>query len=237
MIADPARTFGRRPAAALGAFAVVSVIHLAAQLVGADGVANVSQWFLMPLLAGFLALATPAPRPRLVRLTLAALGLSWLGDVAPDLADGDTAFLVMIGFFLLAQLAYIAAFWPYRAASVLRRPAVLGYVAVIVALVAACAPGAGPLLVPALVYGTCLGAMAVLSTALGRVAAVGGALFLLSDSMIALGAFADWYHPPAEGFAVMVTYVAGQALLVFGVLAAARSTAASSLAATTSSGR
>lgn len=112
-----------------------------------------------------------------------------------------------------------------------------GYVAVIVALVAACAPGAGPLLVPALVYGTCLGAMAVLSTALGRVAAVGGALFLLSDSMISLGAFADWYHPPAEGFAVMLTYVAGQALLVFGVLAAARSTAASSLAAITSSGR
>ena len=88
----------------------------------------------------------------------------------------------MIGFFLLAQLAYIAAFWPYRAASVLRRPAAKGYVAVIVALVAACAPGAGPLLVPALVYGTCLGTMAVLSTALGRVAAVGGALFLLSDS-------------------------------------------------------
>lgn len=97
MIADPARTFGRRPAAALGAFAVVSVIHLAAQLVGVDGVANVSQWFLMPLLAGFLALATAAPRIRLVRLTLAALGLSWLGDAAPDLAYGDTAFLVMIG--------------------------------------------------------------------------------------------------------------------------------------------
>ncbi|SDD35129.1 lysoplasmalogenase [Rhodococcus tukisamuensis] len=237
MIADPAGPFGRRPAAALGAFAAVSVTHLAAQLVGADGVANVSQWFLMPLLAGFLALATAAPRPRLVRLTLAALGLSWLGDAAPDLADGDTAFLVMIGFFLLAQLAYIAAFWPYRAASVLRRPAVFGYVAVIVALVAACAPGAGPLLVPALVYGICLGAMAALSTALGRVAAVGGALFLLSDSMIALGAFADWYHPPAEGFAVMLTYVAGQALLVFGVLAAARSTAAGPLTATTSSGR
>ena len=44
--------------------------------------------------------------------------------------------------------------------------------------------------------------------------------------MIALGAFADWYHPPVEGFAVMLTYIAGQALLVFGVLAAARSTAA-----------
>jgi uncharacterized membrane protein YhhN len=235
MIADPTRTLGRPAAAALALFGAVSVIHLAARLAGAEGVANASQWFLMPLLAGFLALATPAPRTRLVRLTLLALGFSWLGDTAPDLTDGDTAFLVMIGFFLLAQLAYIAAFWPYRAASVLHRPAAFGYVAVIVALVAACAPGAGTLLVPALVYGLCLGTMAVLSTALGRVAAVGGALFLLSDSMIALGAFADWYHPPVEGFWVMATYIAGQALLVFGVLAAASSTAPSTPVATTSS--
>ncbi|TQF68436.1 lysoplasmalogenase [Rhodococcus spelaei] len=237
MIADATRTLGRQAVTALTAFAAVSVIHLAAQLVDADGVANVTQWFLMPLLAGFLALATATPRTRLVRLTLLALGLSWLGDTAPDLADGDTAFLVMIGFFLLAQLAYIAAFWPYRAASVLRRPAAAGYVAVIVALVAACAPGAGTLLAPALVYGFCLGTMAVLSTALGRVAAVGGALFLLSDSMIALGAFADWFHPPVEGFWVMLTYIAGQVLIVLGVLAVVRSTAGTPETATTSSAR
>ena len=30
------------------------------------------------------------------------------GDAAPDLAPGDTAFLVMVGFFLLAQVTYIA---------------------------------------------------------------------------------------------------------------------------------
>ncbi|MFD4180822.1 lysoplasmalogenase family protein, partial [Rhodococcus sp. NPDC058514] len=112
MIVDPARTLGRQAVVALTAFAAVSVVHLAAQLFEADGVANVSQWLLMPLLAAFLFLAAPAPRSRLVNLTLVALGLSWLGDSAPDLADGDTAFLVMIGFFLLAQLAYIAAFWP-----------------------------------------------------------------------------------------------------------------------------
>ncbi|MFE3292693.1 lysoplasmalogenase [Rhodococcus sp. NPDC059234] len=237
MIVAPARTLGGRAVVALTAFAAASVIHLTAQLAEADGVANVSQWFLMPLLAWFLVLAAPAPRSRLVRLTLAALGLSWLGDTAPDLAHGDTAFLVMIAFFLLAQVAYIAAFWPYRAASVLRRPAGFGYVAVIAALVAACAPGAGAMLAPALVYGICLGLMAVLSTALGRVAALGGALFLVSDSMIALGAFADWFHPPVEGFWVMATYIAGQALIVLGVLAAARSTAGTPGAATTSCGR
>lgn len=206
-------------------FVAVSVVHLVAQLVGADGVADVSQWFLMPLLGATLVAVTTSPRSRLVRIVLVALAFSWLGDTAPDAFDGDTAFLVMIGFFLLAQLAYIAAFLPYRQRSLLRRPGVAGYVLAVALLVAACAPGAGALLVPALVYGLCLGAMAVLSTGLGAVAGVGGALFLLSDAMIALGAFADWFTPPAEGFWVMLTYIAGQSLLVYGVAAADRAAA------------
>ncbi|MGW4479662.1 lysoplasmalogenase family protein [Rhodococcus triatomae] len=215
----------RRAVAAAAAFAVLVVVHLEAQLAEADRLADVSQWFLMPLLAAILVAVTAAPRSALVRTVLVALAFSWLGDTAPDAFDGDSAFMVMIGCFLLAQLAYVTAFLPYRDWSVLRRPAVAGYVLAVVLLVAACAPGAGALLVPALVYGLCLGAMAVLSTGLGAVAGVGGALFLASDAMIALGAFADWFTPPVEGFWVMLTYIAGQALLVYGVAAADRTAA------------
>lgn len=222
-----------RPAVlAVVAFAAVAAVHLGAQLADADTLDRVSQWLLMPLLAAVLTFATASPRSRLVRTVLVALGLSWLGDTAPSLFDGDTAFIVMIGFFLLAQLAYITAFAPYRSRSVATRPAVAGYLVAVALLVAACAPGAGALLVPALVYGVCLGTMAVLSTGLGRIAGIGGALFLLSDAMIALGAFADWFTPPAEGFWVMLTYIAGQSLLVWGVLATDKKKEA-----TTSSGR
>ncbi|MCD5418107.1 hypothetical protein LRS71_00730 [Rhodococcus pyridinivorans] len=42
----------------------------------------------MPLLALGLVLVTSAPRDRLVVGTLVVLGVSWLGDSAPDLADG-----------------------------------------------------------------------------------------------------------------------------------------------------
>ncbi|AQA24677.1 yhhN-like family protein [Rhodococcus sp. MTM3W5.2] len=234
MIRAAAATLSRPALAALGGFAAVSAVHLIAQLAGADGIANVSQWFLMPLLALVLLLAAPAPRQRSVTLTLIALGFSWLGDTAPDLTGGDAAFLVMIGFFLLAQLAYIAAFWPYRGA--VRRSAVLGYAVAVAGLFAACASGAGALLVPALIYGVCLGAMAALSTGVGAVAAVGGALFLVSDSMIALGAFADWFDPPASGLLIMSTYIAGQLLLTAGVLAAARATASTPVV-TSSAGR
>ena len=54
------------------------------------------------------------------------------------------------------------------------------------------------LLVPVLVYGACLGTMAVLSTGVNQVTAVGGALFLVSDGLIALDAFAPGFdlHGP-----------------------------------------
>ncbi|MDH6678826.1 putative membrane protein YhhN [Rhodococcus sp. LBL1] len=204
------------------AFAALALVHLAAQLVGADTAANVTQWFLMPVLAAVLWLSTAAPRSRLVVLTLVALGFSWLGDSAPDLADGDTAFLLMVGFFLLAQITYIAAFAPFTTTDALRRNrgVVVAYVVVVALLIAACAPGAGALLVPALVYGAALGAMAILAAGVNRTVAIGGGVFLVSDGMIALGAFADWFDPPVEGFWVMATYIAAQVLIVLGVLAA-----------------
>lgn len=205
---------------AWAAFAVLALVHLAAQLVGADTTADVTQWFLMPVLAAVPWLSTTAPRSRLVVLTLVALGF-WLGDSAPDLADGDTAFLLMVGFFLLAQITYIAAFAPLSTGALRRkRGVVVAYGVAVALLIAACAPGAGALLVPALVYGAALGAMAILSAGVNRTAAIGGGLFLVSDGMIAMGAFADWFTPPGEGFWVMATYIAAQALIVLGVLEA-----------------
>ena len=70
---------------------------------------------------------------------LVALGFSWLGDLVPSLVGDDAAFLVMVGFFLLAQVAYVVAFAPdVRRSVVHRRPVLLlPYAAVLVGLVAA----------------------------------------------------------------------------------------------------
>lgn len=207
--------------AAAVALAMLTVLHLVAQVAEASTWARVTQACLMPLLAATLWSAAPAPRSRLVRMVTVALGLSWLGDTAPAAFEGDAAFLVMVGFFLLAQVAYVVAFWPTRGASVARRPLLLAHYALAaVALVVACAPGApGPMLAAVVVYGVCLVAMAVLATGVHPLAGAGGVVFLASDAMIALGAFTGWFDPPASGFWVMLTYVAGQALLVAGVLA------------------
>lgn len=217
---EPPLLTTRRARVAAAAFAVLAVVHLIAQLSGLEAIADPTQWLLMPALAVVLWCTTAAPRPRLVRLVLVALGFSWVGDTLPDLFTGDTAFLAMVGGFLCAQVVYVVAFRPSWRESVLRRPPMLAiYVALAVVLVALCLPGApGVLAVAVVVYGLCLAAMAVLSTGVHRIAGIGGLLFLFSDAMIALGAFADWFDPPASGFWVMVTYILGQVLLVVGVV-------------------
>jgi uncharacterized membrane protein YhhN len=201
-------------------FVVLALVQLTAQWAGADEVATVSQWLLMPALAAVVASATRWPRGHLVTWVLVALGFSWLGDLVPSLVGDDAAFLVMVGFFLLAQVAYVVAFAPHARRSVAyRRPLLLlPYGAVLVGLVALCAPGAGSLLVPVAVYGGVLTAMAVLSTGLGRLAPIGGAVFLISDSLIALDAFVPSWDVAGQGFWVMLTYVVGQGLLASAVI-------------------
>lgn len=207
------------PVGFAAALALVTALHLLAQLVAAEGIlADVTQILLMPLLFGALYCATSAKRPRLVRLVLIAVVFSWLGDTVPRFMGGDSGFLVMVGFFLMAQLFYIAALWPYRHSSVaVRALPALPYLAVFAGLVLACAPGAGGLLVPVLIYGLALVLMAMLSTGLGALAGVGGAIFLISDGLIALRSFTTWELPGAS-FWIMLSYVVGQGLITVTVV-------------------
>jgi len=210
-----------RETAALTAYLALALTNVGSLALGLDTLANVTQWFLMPLLLVVLLATPPAtsrPLPRLRTLTIAALGFSWLGDAAPDLTSGDASFLAMVGAFFVAQLCYIAAFLPsWRQSITARSPAlVLPYAVAFVVLVLACAPKAGPLLAPVIAYGLALTAMAVLSTGLNRATALGGAIFMVSDSLIALGAFRDW-SGRSLSVAIMATYAVAQLLLVLGI--------------------
>ncbi len=71
--------------------------------------------------------------------------------------------------------------------------------------------------IPVAGYSLLLTAMAYGATGLGRLAAAGGALFMLSDTLIATGV-ADWPQLPRPAFWIMSTYAAAQFLLVSGVL-------------------
>lgn len=195
-------------------FAAVATLHLAGHLAGAaDTWTAGTQLLLMPALALWLFAATRSPRSREVRWGFGALGFSWLGDGAPQFTSGTTGFLLMVGFFLVAQVLYAIAFLPHRGRSILRRPLwLIPYVALALGLVALCAPKAGSLLPVIAVYAAAIVCMAVLATGLGWAGVLGGALFVLSDGLIAVRAFAG-LTLPAHTFWVMLTYLAAQLLL------------------------
>ena len=212
------RSNSRATVAAHGLLAVTNVVAVGSTH---ETLSNLTQWLLMPTLVVVLLTLAPRgrrPLPRLRTATLVALGFSWLGDLLPDLVPQSASFLAMVGAFLLAQLAFIVGFLPFRRQSILtrRRGLVAAYAVAFVGLVLACAGGAGSLLVPVIVYGATLTVMAVLATGVNTLTGVGGAVFMLSDSLIALGAFRGGESRPLS-VAVMATYAVAELLLVLGV--------------------
>ncbi|WP_369217742.1 lysoplasmalogenase [Streptomyces flavofungini] len=201
------------PRPLLGAFGLAALGDLAALLAGSDTAHAVFKPLLMPLLAAYV-LARRGPR-----LLLAALLLGWGGDTLL-LLDTDPAFLAGMGSFAAGHVCYLVLF---------RRYGRMGrYGAALVAAYALALAGTVTLLWPDLPadlrgpvagYSLLLTAMAVGAAALGVTAAAGGALFLLSDTLIATGV-ADWPQLPRPDLAVMLTYIAAQYLLARGVLAA-----------------
>ncbi|MGW1534940.1 lysoplasmalogenase [Streptomyces aureus] len=190
-------------------FVLAAAVDVLSLLAGYDPAHRVAKAFLMPLLAAYAGVRG-APR-----LLLAALLLGWCGDLAL-LSDAGPAFLAGMACFAAGHVCYLVLF--RRTARVRDARLVLGYATALVALVVLLWPGlpAG-LRVPVAGYSLLLTAMAYGATRLGPVAALGGVLFMLSDTLIATGV-ADWPQLPKAAFWIMLTYIVAQFLLVRGVL-------------------
>ncbi|OIJ87228.1 hypothetical protein BIV24_25070 [Streptomyces colonosanans] len=175
----------------------------------------VAKPLLIPLLALY-ACVRGGPR-----LLVAALLLGWGGDVLL-LFHADAAFLAGMGSFAAGHVCYLVYFARYGTAHA-RGAWVAGvYGAALVVLVALLWPGLpADLRIPVTGYSLLLTAMACGSTRLGPVVGVGGALFLLSDTLIATG-IAEWPQLPRPDLWVMLTYAVAQALLARGALDARR---------------
>ncbi|OGA98307.1 MAG: hypothetical protein A3E25_11105 [Burkholderiales bacterium RIFCSPHIGHO2_12_FULL_69_20] len=149
------------------------------------------------------------------RALLAGLVLSLLGDVA--LLWPQQGFLPGLVAFLLAHLAYLYAFtrgvrfgaWPL---------AFVGYALLAAGVLTLLWPGVPPgLRAPVVAYVLCLAAMAAQTASAwhagrtGVVAALGGALFLTSDALLATNRF---HTPlPLATLWVLATYWAAQWLI------------------------
>ncbi|MFT3666333.1 lysoplasmalogenase [Piscinibacter sp.] len=181
--------------------------------------------FVFKPLATVLVIAHAWPRgrdtPQLRRWVLAGLVLSLAGDVA--LLWPQRGFLPGLVSFLLAHLAYLWAF-TRRARLAARRLPFAVYALVAGAVLWLLWPGVpGALRIPVLAYVACLAAMAAQAAVLWPLAppgprrrraaglALGGALFVLSDALLATNRFT--LPLPAASLWILASYWAAQWLI------------------------
>lgn len=185
-------------------FYVDAVLELLAPWVFSDA-RYVTKPLLMLLLAGFVGLESKS--------LLVVLFFAWLGDVFLLIpGDNPLFFQLGLGSFLFMQFAYIRlfhlrsrGFWHWS---------LLPIAIYVVSLLSFLWPHlAEGLRIPVLVYAVALGAMLYFGIKLSdQVIFWGALLFVISDSLLALGKF--YYAIPGNSFWVMSTYILAQLLLI-----------------------
>ncbi|MRG61390.1 lysoplasmalogenase [Agromyces sp. CFH 90414] len=214
-------------------YLVLSAVHLLLLVTGPSWSITATKALLMPLLALAVLLAL-RPRPGASgALLVAAIAASWAGDVLLTF-PGPMWFVAGLLGFLVAHVLYLVLFVrlgrPSDAAAARRRPrlpVLAAYTAWYVGFLLLLGPHLGALFAPVAVYGLVLGAMAAVASTRGRLVAAGGALFVVSDSVLALGRFLPGYEFAAHDLAVMGTYLAAQGLIALGVVLMLRAAAPS----------
>jgi uncharacterized membrane protein YhhN len=176
------------------------------------------QWatkpLLMPVLAAFTLVAA-GDRNKDMRVPAAGMVLSGLGDIA--LLGPESWFVPGMGAFAAAHACYITALARGGAARGVRQGTAAWYAALWAALIAVLWRGLGSVRVPVAAYSLLLVTMAVLASGRNRGSAAGGALFVVSDVLIACG-LAGINAVPGQEPAVMPSYAAAQFLLAAGFL-------------------
>ncbi|HWG25380.1 lysoplasmalogenase [Actinospica sp.] len=202
------------PRYALPTFAGVAALNLVFEAAGPRLCFDLTKPLLMPLLAMALLAKARAVPP----LLLVALLGSTLGDTM--LLFNGTWFLVGMAGFAATHVCYITLFRRGGAQRNHRRfmLAALFYGTLWTVLINNLWSGlASNMRIPVAGYSLLLVFMAIHAFAAGRRTGQGGALFLLSDTMIA-GGLAHWHMPRGTGFAIMATYLLGQYLLATGLM-------------------
>ena len=202
----------------LSAYLIAGALNVIGVFTDTTWLANATKPLLMPLLLAYFIAGLDGQRSGLTTWVKRALVFSWIGDLLL-MGDGELYFILGLLGFLGAQICYISAFRPFVSQGPMRgRPwLILPYLIYWVVLLALLMGDLGPLLVPVLIYSLALLTMAVLALGLSPLTGVGGALFLISDSLIALTALSDRLGESAGDW-IMPTYILGQLLIIRGVL-------------------
>lgn len=187
----------------LDAYWGTTVVQVAAIAFDAKVLKQASKVTLMPLL---LSWARTQQAPALLQAAL-------LASAAGDLLLETDLQLAGMAAFAAAHACYLAVLLPRSGQRSWHVAA--AYAALWAALIAVLSPGLGGQRVPVAAYSLLLTATAVAAGWHNRRTALGGALFLVSDALIAARMAGRDF--PGRGALVMSTYAAGQYLLTSGI--------------------
>ncbi|RLQ80286.1 lysoplasmalogenase [Salinibacterium amurskyense] len=200
------------------AYFAVAVLHVASLAAGWDDMAVVTKFSLMPALMVGVVIVRRRPFSWPDYLLLAALTLSWLGDIFVSDA-ASSRFLVGLGSFFAAHALYLVLFLRVVKS---RRVPMLALLLVVwwAGLLFLLRDDLGFFFVPLAVYGAVLAASTAAALATSRLIATGAVLFLASDSALAWALFAPspvWWQ---SDVVIMTLYIAGQFLIATGFIRA-----------------
>ncbi|MBC7595211.1 MAG: lysoplasmalogenase [Kineosporiaceae bacterium] len=189
----------------------MSAVHLTLNAAGASPWDSITKCLIMPLLAVWVFTESG---PRIIVIALVA---STIGDFFMELEG-----LVTLGMaaFAVAHVCFIGFFVSHGALGQLRKKPWIGviYVAAAIALVSYVWSGLENDMLPLVpVYAALLAATAATSLATDLRAGIGGALFLVSDAIIALD-LANKGTPQPVQFWIMAFYISALFMLSAGIL-------------------
>jgi len=209
----------------MSAFVLVGILNVIAEATSNADAITLTKPLLMPLLLAWLISLVGRWWPVPLRWLAVGIVFAWIGDLAL-MGEGDTAFHVGIGAFLVMQVCYVVAFLRVPGPGLVRawKVALVPYLLIWVAINVVISGGVGAMRIPVLVYSAVALAMAVAALDLvlrlpqplaWRVAA-GALLFVVSDALIAMTAFGPLAESAGWAALIMATYIAAQGLIVTG---------------------
>ncbi len=205
-------------------YLIAGLLNLYAHYAGNEALGNYTKPALMPLLLFYIYESSKGRVTFLILLLCIAVILSWGGDLAL-MYDGELFFVMGLGLFLLAHIAYSFLFlrsidFKIEVGYWRILPVVLFAVFFIYYL----QPHTGSMTIPVVVYALVISVM--VGTALLRerrvpqrsfvLVAIGSGLFILSDAMIGTSKFVQPFY--CAECLIMSTYIAAQLLITMGIL-------------------
>ncbi|SOE19724.1 Uncharacterized membrane protein YhhN [Spirosomataceae bacterium TFI 002] len=189
------------------------------------------KYFLKPsIILSLLVYYWLCARKRVNKTMLIALLFSISGDFWL-MFSGANYFLIGLGSFLITHICYIFVFAKMGALKALKPLSILPFGILLFLMLWYLWPGLGDFQIPVVVYASTIISMGFMAFSLkGKVTINawnyifgGSLLFIISDSLIALGKFkSDELSIPNIHLAIMVTYILAQFLIVEGFICYSR---------------